>query len=176
MLAIGIAGFSPVVIWNLRYDAVSLKHVMGQAEVHQEMPMHLSLETFGEFLGSQALALSPLLFGWMLMAMAMTLWEGLRQRDDRWLFLFWGWAPTFILMLALSLRQKVQANWAAPAYITAFIAATAYVWYRWRAVPAELWKHLGLAGAGMVIHAGLGDDRGVARSRPVCTAGIAAQR
>ena len=82
--------------------------------MHQGLALQLSLDTFGEFLGSQALALSPLLFAWMLVAMAMSLREGLRQRDDRWLFLFWGWAPTFSLMLVLSLRQKVQANWAAP--------------------------------------------------------------
>jgi undecaprenyl-diphosphatase len=156
MLAIGIAGFSPVIIWNLRHGAVSLKHVMGQADVHQGVSLQLSLDTFGEFLGSQALALSPLLFGWMLIAMALSLWEGLRQRDDRWLFLFWGWAPTFSLILALSLRQKIQANWAAPAYITSFITATAYVWYRWQAVPAGLWTHLGRAGAGMALMLALG--------------------
>lgn len=156
MLAIGLAGFSPVIIWNLRHDAVSLKHVMGQADVQQGVPLHLSPATFGEFLGSQALALSPLLFCWMLIAMALSFWEGRRRRDDRWLFLFWGWAPTFILMLGLSLRQKVQANWAAPAYITAFIAATAYVWYRWRLVPPGLWRHLSLAGAGMAILLALG--------------------
>jgi 4-amino-4-deoxy-L-arabinose transferase-like glycosyltransferase len=156
MLTIGLAGFSPVIIWNLRHDAVSLKHVIGQAEVHQQVPLHLSLETFGEFLGSQALALSPLLFSWMLIAMAMSLWEGLRQRDDRWLFLFWGWAPTFILMLALSLRQKVQANWAAPAYITSVMAATAYAWYRWGAVHPRVLQRLRLAGVGMVVMLALG--------------------
>jgi undecaprenyl-diphosphatase len=156
MLAIGLAGFSPVIIWNLGHDAVSLKHVMGQAEVHQGVPLHLSLDTFGEFLSSQALALSPLLFGWMLIVVVMSLWEGLRQRDDRWLFLFWGWAPTFTLMLLLSLRQKVQANWAAPAYITAVMATTAYVSYRWRAVHQGLLRHLHRVAAGMAILLALG--------------------
>ena len=151
MLTIGMAGFSPVIIWNLRHGAVSLKHVMAQAEVHQGVPLQLSLETFGEFLGSQALALSPLFFGWMLIAVIMSLWQGLRQRDDRWLFLFWGWAPTFGLMLALSLRQKVQANWAAPAYVTSVMAATAYAWYRWGAVHSRGWQRLRLAGVGMVV-------------------------
>jgi undecaprenyl-diphosphatase len=124
---------------------------MGQADVHQGLALQLSLDTFGEFLGSQALALSPLLFAWMLIAMGLSLWEGRRRRDERWLFLFWGWAPTFGLMLALSVRQKVQANWAAPAYLTSFIAAVAYVWYRWQVVPAGVWKHLELAGAGLVM-------------------------
>jgi 4-amino-4-deoxy-L-arabinose transferase-like glycosyltransferase len=156
MLAIGLAGFSPVIIWNLHYDAVSLKHVMGQVEVQRGVPLHLSLETFGEFLGSQALALSPLLFCWMLIAMVMSLWEGLRQRDDRWLFLFWGWAPTFSLMLALSLRQKVQANWAAPAYITALMATAAYVAHRWRAVPQGVLTRLRPVGAGLMITLALG--------------------
>jgi 4-amino-4-deoxy-L-arabinose transferase-like glycosyltransferase len=156
MLAIGLAGFSPVIIWNLGHDAVSLKHVMGQAEVHQGVSLRLSLETFGEFLGSQALALSPLLFIWMLMAMVMSLWEGLRRRDDRWLFLFWAWAPTFILMLALSLRQKVQANWAAPAYITSLVATAAYATHRWRAGHQGLLKRLQLVSAGLVIILTLG--------------------
>jgi 4-amino-4-deoxy-L-arabinose transferase-like glycosyltransferase len=156
MLAIGLAGFSPVIIWNLHHDAVSLKHVMGQAEVQRGVTLHLSLETFAEFLGSQALALSPLLFCWMLIAMVMSLWEGLRQRDDRWLFLFWGWAPTFSLMLALSLRQKVQANWAAPAYITALMATAAYVAHRWRAVPQGVLTHLRPVGAGLMIILALG--------------------
>jgi 4-amino-4-deoxy-L-arabinose transferase-like glycosyltransferase len=156
MLVIGLVGFSPVIMWNLRHNAVSLKHVMGQAEVHQGVSVHLSFDTFGEFLGSQALALSPLLFGWMLITMILSLRHGLRQHDDRWLYLFWGWAPTFMLMLLLSLRQKVQANWAAPAYITALIATTAYFAYRWRTAFTGLWGRLRLAGAGMAILMGLG--------------------
>jgi undecaprenyl-diphosphatase len=130
MVAIGLVGFSPVIIWNLQHGAVSLKHVMGQAEMQAGFHLHLSLETFGEFLGSQAVILSPLLFGAMLVAMTLAARQGWRQRDERWLLLFWGWAPTFALILMLSLRQKVQANWAAPAYITAFIGATAALaWY-----------------------------------------------
>jgi 4-amino-4-deoxy-L-arabinose transferase-like glycosyltransferase len=156
MLAIGMAGFSPVIIWNLNHSAVSFKHVLGQAGVHQGLSLQLSLDTFGEFLGSQALALSPLLFVWMLIAMALSLWEGIRRRDDRWLFLFWGWAPTFGLMLALSSRQKIQANWAAPAYITSFIAAMAYVWYRWWAAPAGFWKLLVRGGASTAMLLALG--------------------
>ncbi len=156
MLVIALAGFSPVILWNLRHDAVSLKHVMGQAEVQQGAALHLSLDTFGAFLGSQALALSPLLFGWMLVAMILSLRKGLRQRDDRWLFLFWGWAPTFMLMLLLSLRQKVQANWAAPAYVTALIATMAYAACRWRTAPMGLAGRLRLAGAGMAILLSLG--------------------
>jgi 4-amino-4-deoxy-L-arabinose transferase-like glycosyltransferase len=156
MLAIGLVGFSPVIIWNLHHDAVSLKHVLGQAEVHQGVPLYLSLGTFGEFLGSQAVALSPLLFGWMLIAMGMSLRAGLRQRDDRWLFLFWGWAPTFTLMLLLSLRQKVQANWAAPAYITALMATTAYVACQWGAGRRGLLRRLRAVAAAMAVLLALG--------------------
>jgi 4-amino-4-deoxy-L-arabinose transferase-like glycosyltransferase len=156
MLAIGLAGFSPVIMWNMRHGAVSLRHVMGQANVSQGVTLPLSLETLGEFIGSQALALSPLLFAGMLIAMGLSLWEGTRRHDERWLFVFWGWAPTFGLILALSLRQKVQANWAAPAYITAFIGTTAYIWQRWRVVRPGLSKALGLVGAGLTIVLALG--------------------
>jgi 4-amino-4-deoxy-L-arabinose transferase-like glycosyltransferase len=156
MMAIGLIGFSPVVLWNLRHSAVSLKHVMGQAEMHQGLPSHLSLDTFGEFLGSQALALSPLLFVWMLVAMVVSLREGLRRQDERWLYLFWGWAPTFGLVLLLSLRQKVQANWAAPAYITALMATVAYVACRWKMGHTGRSGRIRLAGAGLAILLGLG--------------------
>jgi 4-amino-4-deoxy-L-arabinose transferase-like glycosyltransferase len=131
MLGMGLVVFSPVIVWNLQHGAVSLKHVMGQAEVTQGLQGHISLETLGEFLGSQALGLSPLLFVWMLVAMVVSLRVGWQQHDERWLFVFWGWAPTFTIMLLLSLRQKVQANWAAPAYITALMGATACFAYRW---------------------------------------------
>jgi 4-amino-4-deoxy-L-arabinose transferase-like glycosyltransferase len=146
MLAIGLVGFSPVILWNLRHGGVSLKHVMGQAAVHQGGGLQLSLDPFGEFLGSQALALSPLLFIGMLVGMFLSLRQGIQRRDARWLFLFWGWAPTFCLVLLLSLRQKVQANWAAPAYVTALIATSACVAY-WEKVGGAGWpRRLRLAG------------------------------
>jgi undecaprenyl-diphosphatase len=67
-----------------------------------------------------------------------------------------GWAPTFGLMLALSLRQKVQANWAAPAYITALMAAAAYAWYRWGAASSVRWQRLRLVAVAMGITLSLG--------------------
>jgi hypothetical protein len=149
MLALGLVVFSPVIFWNLQHGGVSLKHVMGQAEVHQGLPWQLSLGTFGEFLGSQALALSPLLFVGMLVALVMGLLTGVRRRDERWLLLFWGWAPTFGIMLLLSLRQKVQANWAAPAYITALMALTAYGAQHWWATGASWRQGLRRAGFGL---------------------------
>jgi 4-amino-4-deoxy-L-arabinose transferase-like glycosyltransferase len=156
MLALGLVVFSPVIFWNLQHGAVSLKHVMEQAEVHQGLRWHLSLDTFGEFLGAQALALSPLLFVWMLVAMAMSLLIGLRRRDDRWLLLFWGWAPTFGIMLLLSLRQKVQANWAAPAYITALMALTAYSAQYWWGASASWPQRLRKASFGLAALLALG--------------------
>jgi 4-amino-4-deoxy-L-arabinose transferase-like glycosyltransferase len=132
MLAIGLVGFSPVIVWNAQHGAVSLKHLMGQAEVQQGLHLTFSPASCGEFLGSQAIVLSPLLFGWMLAAMLWAARQGWRRRDDRWLLLFWGWAPTFGLILLLSLRQKVQANWVAPAYLTALMGTAAYMAARWR--------------------------------------------
>jgi 4-amino-4-deoxy-L-arabinose transferase-like glycosyltransferase len=156
MLGIGLAVFSPVVVWNVHHGAVSLKHVMGQAEVSQGLPKHISLETLGEFLGSQALGLSPLLFVWMLVAMVVSVRHGMRYHDDRWLFLFWGWAPTFTLMLLLSLRQKVQANWAAPAYITALMGATACLAQRWWPRSQRWWRTLSAASVGLAGMVALG--------------------
>jgi undecaprenyl-diphosphatase len=156
MLLIGLAFMSQVIVWNLQHGGVSLKHVMGQAEVERGLQAPLSLENFGEFLGSQALVLSPLLFAWLLVAMGLSLREGVRRGDARWLYLFWAWAPTFTLYLLLSLRQKVQANWAAPAYVTALMAAVAYAAQRWWPASKGWRRAVGTWGSGMAIALALG--------------------
>ncbi len=127
MLLLALAVFSPVLVWNAQRQAVSLKHVMAQAQVDKGLAAPLGFKTFVAFVGSQAVVLSPLVFAWILVAMGARLRPGSGGGDDRWAFLFWGWAPTFLTFLLLSLRQKVQANWATPAYLTALIAAVAHL-------------------------------------------------
>jgi len=163
-----------VIIWNLPPRARwSLQHVDGPADMHQGVSLHLSLETFGEFLGSQALALSPLLFSWMLIAMALSLWQGLRQRDDRWLFLFWDGRRRSASCSGSVCARRSRPTGRRQPISRRFIAATAYVWYRWRVIAGKVVEASGVSRCRHGDSAGLGDDRGVARSRPVCPAGIA---
>ncbi len=111
----------PVIVWNARHGWVSLRHVLGQAGLAGGKG-HFSTRTFFEFLGSQAGVVSPLLFLALAAAMIRSGRLGLREGRDEYLFLFSFSAPVLTFFLLWSLYEKVQANWAAPAYLTAAIA------------------------------------------------------
>lgn len=111
-LGIGLGLFAQVVVWNLRHGWVSARHVASQGQGEGFTLVHL-----GEFLGSQLGVLSPLfalalawgaLFGWR---------EGLRRRREPYRFLMAFVVPLLGFYLLLALQAKVQANWAAAAYL-----------------------------------------------------------
>lgn len=154
--AIGIGLFSPVVIWNARHDWVTVRHTMGQAHIMNGFTV--SIGSFFEFIGSQAAVLTPLIFIGLLYgiwrcgrtgftshhqeatryfyAKGETTGAGFTGMDKAYLLLFFTSAPVLVLFLLKALQGKVQANWAVPAYFTAFIA-TAGVYdriYRTRGV------------------------------------------
>jgi 4-amino-4-deoxy-L-arabinose transferase-like glycosyltransferase len=125
-LAIGFLLFVPVLWWNATHGFVSLRHVLGQ--LGAEKAMVTPLKNLLEFIGSQVAVVTPLLF----MLLMIGLWHvgrsGLaRSGDDASLFLFCACAPLLLLCVIMSLWTKVLANWAAPAYVAAAIAAA-----RWR--------------------------------------------
>lgn len=122
-LLIGLAIFSPVIYWNALHGWVAARHVAGQ--VPDVEGAGFSLSYLGEFVGSQAGILSPLVFIGIIYALYVAGKEGLRQRDDTMLFLFSFSGTILVLMTLLSTKGKMQANWAAPAYFTAGIAAAA---------------------------------------------------
>lgn len=118
---IGILFLTPVILWNYWHDWVSLRHVMGQAEV--EAGLHFSPYYFLEFLGSQLGVITPLIFFLLIFGMLRSFYVGLSASRDNYLLLSSLSLPVFVFFLIQSLRGKVQANWAAPAYYTAVIAA-----------------------------------------------------
>jgi len=153
---IGIGLFSPVVIWNARHDWVTVRHTMGQAHIMDGFT--ISIGSFFEFIGSQAAVLTPLIFIGLLYgiwrcgrigftshhqestryfyARGETTGAGFTGMERAYLLLFFTSAPVLVLFLLKALHGKVQANWAVPAYFTAFIA-TAGVYdriYRTRGV------------------------------------------
>lgn len=114
--------FSPVILWNATHDWVTLKHTAGQAHIAEGL--RISLRDFFEFIGSQIGVISPLLF-------PVVIYGAFKNRsslftDQNMRFLFWFWVPVLGFFILKSLQGKVQANWAMPAYITAFIASVDY--------------------------------------------------
>jgi undecaprenyl-diphosphatase len=115
--------FSPVIFWNASHGWVTVKHTAGQAHVQEGLV--ISLQTFGEFLGSQAGVITPLLFVMIFLALR-KIW---RSREGS--FLFWFSIPVITFFLVKSIQGKVQANWALTGYISLMIAFSAVYVSRW---------------------------------------------
>ncbi len=121
-LVLSLVVFSPVIIWNAGHDWVTLKHTAGHANVAEGL--RISVKDFLEFIGSQIGVLSPLLFFAVIYGAVKAFVS--RQSSVVNRYLFWFWMPVLAFFLLKSIQGKVQANWATPAYITAFIASSDY--------------------------------------------------
>ena len=124
-LLLGSAFFVPVLAWNAQHQWVSLRHVMGLAGLG-DGKLGASAQTFFEFLGSQLGVVSPLLFVTLVVAIVRAGRLGLKGRKEEHLFLFLFSAPFLGFFLVWSIHEKVEANWAAPAYLTAVLALSGW--------------------------------------------------
>lgn len=125
-LGIGLLLFVPVLWWNATHGLISLRHLLGQLGGGKAMVA--ALKSLGQFVGSQALVATPVVFILLLIG----IWDAgravlARNGDDTSCFLFCASVPLFVVCLIISLWTKVQANWGAPVYVAATIAAV-----RWR--------------------------------------------
>jgi undecaprenyl-diphosphatase len=107
----GAAAFSPVLLWNARAGWVSARHVASQGRGGGLTWVHLA-----EFLGSQALVLTPLVAGLLAWGAWVGAREGLVRGREPYRFLVSFVAPVLGFYLVLGLQGKIQANWAAAAY------------------------------------------------------------
>ncbi|GAB5045939.1 glycosyltransferase family 39 protein [Thermodesulfovibrio sp. TK110] len=135
-LIISLLVFSPVIIWNAQHDWVTLKHTAGQAHVYDGLK--ISLKYFFEFIGSQLIVVTPLVFIFGFYFLLQGSPKTLRvfgvplkpsafslKPDNRWFLISFS-MPVFVFFLLKSIQGKVQANWAMPAYIP-FLIVIAYV-------------------------------------------------
>jgi hypothetical protein len=155
-IGIGLLFLMPPIVWNVKHDWVTFKHVAKQTGASQGAVFN---GNFVEFVGSQlgvvGLALVPFMVGGILYA-----WR--RQRalgrepspqpspgvpgdgvspERAVVFLMWMGLPLFVMCLIGSIRSKMQVNWPAAAYfswmiLTAHFIATRLAdrakWRRWR--------------------------------------------
>ena len=116
--------FSPVILWNIQHDFVTLRHTMGQA--HVERGPILSPASAIEFLGSQIGLLTPFIFLVVVYGIIKTGIIGFKHGRRDHMLLFFTSAPVFLFFVIKSLQAEVEANWAAPAYFAAFISIGIY--------------------------------------------------
>lgn len=122
-LVLAVLLFSPVIIWNMQNNWVTVHHVAADAAVPEGFKVDPG--AFFEYIGSQAALTNPIVHFFMLFF----IWrlfrrDGMRM-DPRWKFLLATGVPVYLLLLAKSIQGGVQANWAAPAYYTWTIFAVA---------------------------------------------------
>ncbi|WP_457600568.1 ArnT family glycosyltransferase [Hydrogenivirga sp.] len=110
----------PVLVWNVRNEFVSFKHVTTLAEKNAHFP---NWGTFLEFLGGQALLLSVapfliLIYAW---------WRTFRDTDRRLIFLTIYSLPVFLFFSFLALKKEVYANWSGFGYFTGAILVALFM-------------------------------------------------
>ena len=128
LAAIGVALllYSPNFWWNWSNGFVSYLHVRDNAELDEPL---FHLDAFLEFFGSQFAVFGPLFFaGLIFLALSP---RTLAEPRARLLASFT--LPTLAMMLAVSFLSRANANWAAPAYVSATVLVVAWALGRgWR--------------------------------------------
>jgi 4-amino-4-deoxy-L-arabinose transferase-like glycosyltransferase len=130
--AVGIALllYSPNLWWNWHNGFVSYLHVGANAGLDEPL---IHPDAFLEFFGSQFAVFGPLLFAGLIFLVAVP--RNLAEPQARLLAAFA--LPTLAMMLAVSFLSHANANWAAPAFISATVLVVAWALGRgWRRLVA----------------------------------------
>ncbi len=130
-LLLGLAIFSPVILWNARHDWVSFRFQLSHG---LEIRKAVGWKYFGEYWAGQAGVVSPLMFLALIWAMIRSASAGFRHKKNHWLLLFWTSAPILLFFAFTSLRSKVEANWPALTYFSAVVSLAGFTcqeWDRW---------------------------------------------
>ena len=121
LAAIGIALllYSPNFWWNWSNGFVSYLHVKDNAGIDEPL---FHPEAFFEFFGSQFAVFGPLLFAGLIFLAALP--RSLAEPPADLLAAFA--LPTLVMMLAVSFLSRANANWAAPAFVSATVLVIAW--------------------------------------------------
>lgn len=138
---LGLLVFAPVIVWNVANDFPSFKFHLVDRNVEE----HFGWKHSAEFLGGQALYMSPLIWlglvyvGWRV---ALSLF---REKDLRFAPLFWyGVAPLFFFYYIGLWSKTSEPHWAAFGYLTLFIA-----WGHYLARYFARWKKFSFSAIGL---------------------------
>jgi len=111
--------FSPVLVWNAHHHWVSfLYQVRHGLSAPQGSALIAAWKHEGDFFGGQAGLASPILF----VLLAIATGRSLRRRaSDTQFVLAMVAALSFVFFIYSAVRQRVEPNWPAPAYIPAIV-------------------------------------------------------
>jgi 4-amino-4-deoxy-L-arabinose transferase-like glycosyltransferase len=122
--AIATLVFLPVLMWNAQHEWISflfqIKHGLARPE---GSALRAAWRHEGDFWGGQAGLASPILF----VMLGLATWRGFRTRDARFVLAMVA-AVSFGFFVYSALRQRVEPNWPAPAYIPAVVLLAVTEW------------------------------------------------
>lgn len=141
-LALGLAVFSPVIIWNSQHQWASFVFQSTRTEVGNNDPMRVEAGTFWVY---QLWALTPILFAWFAYTLGPAIRRGWLQREDPWNFSMSFALPMFLVFVLASFKTKGHINWTAPAFLSWSLAAAAVFQQQngaWRSLRPVAWRWL----------------------------------
>ena len=120
---LGLIVFSPVIIWNYINDFPSFRFHL----VDRQQEAHFQLNHVAEFLGGQALYLSPLIWFGILYVLYRSSVALFADRDKRFAALFWYSAAPLAFFYFISMwSNESEPHWPAFGYLTLIVAWAAF--------------------------------------------------
>jgi undecaprenyl-diphosphatase len=119
---ISMAVWLPNILWNSRHQWISFSFQFSHGVARHAT---IKLNTLGEFIGGQAGILSVFPFILLICACA-ALWKDLRRKNSGVAYLYAFLFTPFCVFLCASMQNKVEANWAATAYVSGMILIARY--------------------------------------------------
>ena len=122
--ALALLMLLPNIVWNINHDFPTLKHT---ADITLNRQSGGGLASLGEFWAAQWIAFGPVL-GSIFLLLLLRVRES--WNDERTRLLLWFALPLWAVVSMQALKSSANANWAAPAFAPAVIAAVAWLLQR----------------------------------------------
>ncbi len=113
-LCIMVLCYSGVIYWNAHHYWWTFRHLL----FLEHKSHHSPFQRLGNFIGSQALLLGPVLFGGCIAALVKPIRGTDNRVDHRVKYLIAMAAPSLVFFCLQALKAKVQGNWCPFAWIT----------------------------------------------------------
>ena len=121
-LAVGIAVFSPNLIWNITNGLATVRHTASNASWNWDRLFNFS--HIFEFLGAQAGIIGPIAAGIFVVGLISNSRASTLTASDRLMLALS--APVIIVVTLQAFISRANANWAAPAFVTLCILVCAW--------------------------------------------------
>ena len=142
--AIALIIFAPFLYWNHTHGNAYWLHGHAMAQRGRDKKL-FPLRDIGDFLGAQAIVVSPLLYLTYLSLLPKARLSNGGCPPEAWFYL-WCCSMSVTLVTAfVSLHNKVEGNWAVAAYVTGIILIGASVALSWNRPRTRLWHTASLA-------------------------------